>query len=207
LLIPPTTQRRWHKVFVEATFKSLTVYQNEIFCKQVLTHSLFQKKLFMKKQASKKLFAFIVAIMMFSVLPQLTYGQNKNDKHRCPKGYYQFRYTDPWSGARRCYCYLSGSSANGNTNNTSANTSLSITGSDVTAISFQLMGSQKISLKIYDAMGRLVKTFADTKTTQGENKIEWDARDDNGNKVTAGTYLLKLESEDKIETKKIYLSR
>ena len=89
----------------------------------------------MNKLATKKM-AFIIAFGVSTALPQLTFAQSKK---KCPKGYFLYCYTDPWSGARRCTCFPSGSLANGNINDTPGIETHSVPNSGGIAIDFQLM--------------------------------------------------------------------
>ena len=98
----------------------------------------------MKLRTTKKLFAFIITVMMFFVLPEVTNAQ----KH-CPTG--QFLVCDEngkhckcvsWPGpCRSCDGFFFDSKS--------------------AAMSFSLDKAEKISAKIFDMTGRLVKTLAD----------------------------------------------
>ena len=59
-----------------------------------------------------------------------------------------------------------------------------------TTISFSLSVAQQVSLKIFDARGRLITTLADRIFTVGENKLTWYS----GN-VDTGIYFMNLETE------------
>jgi len=48
-----------------------------------------------------------------------------------------------------------------------------------------------VSLKLYDARGRLVRTLA-AKTAPGLNEVAWDGRDERGAPVNAGVYFYRL---------------
>lgn len=68
-----------------------------------------------------------------------------------------------------------------------------------TSVSGQIPdGSQKISLKIYDVAGRLVKQF--NHLTSYQLPIIWSGEDENGRKVTSGVYFLEFENSDTKET-------
>ncbi len=77
--------------------------------------------------------------------------------------------------------------------------------SNSTIISFSLSQLEKISLKIFDITGRIVKTIADGEMQEGVQQIEWNATDEKGNVVDAGIYFLKLEIGNYSETKKLVI--
>jgi len=149
----------------------------------------------MKKKFSTRFFAFIIVIMMICGLPQFANGQKNKP---CPKGYRQ-----------ECYYYTCGLCARGQwicvciDNNNGKNTAKNATNQQTIGGSFELKHPSKDSIKIYDVTGRLVRSFADSRMTDGATQIEWDAKDDNGNIVTAGTYVLQFKAVDKIESRKL----
>ena len=67
--------------------------------------------------------------------------------------------------------------------------------------------SQKISLKIFDIAGRLVKEFNQLTNHQSPiNHIIWDAKDNSGRRVSSGIYFVHLEAADDYKvTKKVIL--
>ena len=75
--------------------------------------------------------------------------------------------------------------------------------SNSTTISFSISESQKVSLKIYDMTGRLVKTLANAEMQVGTHQLSWNAKDEKGNAVSAGIYLLRFDAGTKSETKKL----
>lgn len=74
-------------------------------------------------------------------------------------------------------------------------------------ISFFLPQSQKVSIQIFDMNGRLIKTLANEQMQQGAHLLTWNARDEKGNAVNAGIYILKLNTGNYDETKKISVIR
>ncbi len=74
-------------------------------------------------------------------------------------------------------------------------------GSD--AIPFILSQSAKASINIYDMEGRLIKILADNEMLQGNHQIEWNAKNENGNAVSAGTYFFRLDAGNNSQTKKL----
>jgi len=50
----------------------------------------------------------------------------------------------------------------------------------------------RVSLKIYDISGRLIRTLVDEKRSVGYYACEWDSRDESGAMVASGTYIYRL---------------
>jgi hypothetical protein len=63
-----------------------------------------------------------------------------------------------------------------------------------TSFHFTLPQDQRVSVKVYDAMGRLVKTLIDGRyVTQGRHQATWDGTMSNGATAASGTYFYTLE--------------
>ena len=69
-----------------------------------------------------------------------------------------------------------------------------------TVISFQLPVFSKVSLKIYDLLGRVVATLVNEEKPAGHYKINFDA-----SKLSSGVYLYRIIAGDYINSKKIIL--
>ncbi len=72
-----------------------------------------------------------------------------------------------------------------------------------TKITFQLPTTEKVALKIYNIRGELVKTYAMGKLNQGNYIVTWDALDNNGMPVSAGTYIYQITYNGKQYSKKM----
>ena len=72
--------------------------------------------------------------------------------------------------------------------------------SDAATIEFFLDQSQNVSLKIFDVTGRLIATLANETMNAGDHQLQWNAKDENGNPLNAGIYLLKMETHNHSET-------
>jgi PKD repeat protein len=70
-------------------------------------------------------------------------------------------------------------------------------------ISYQLSSPARISIRIYDVVGRLVGTLVERDQIQGEYSVIWDGTDMSGNSVTNGIYFCSLVAGDFEETKQI----
>ena len=67
-----------------------------------------------------------------------------------------------------------------------------------TVISYQLPVNSKVSLKIYDLLGREVATLVNEEQSAGWKEVEWNASN-----IASGIYFYKLQADNFIETKKM----
>jgi flagellar hook capping protein FlgD len=76
----------------------------------------------------------------------------------------------------------------------------------IPGISLSLTKTGTSSIQIYDATGRLVKTFTEV-MQPGSTEINWDKKDDSGNAVSPGIYFVTVNVGNYSETKKISISK
>jgi len=80
-------------------------------------------------------------------------------------------------------------------------------GSAGVEISYFLPVSTWLSLRIYDAAGREVKTLVSGKTPAGSYSVTWDGYDESGAHLAQGVYFVRLEAGSFNATKKVILHR
>jgi hypothetical protein len=145
------------------------------------------------KSTTKKLFAFIIGIMMFFVKPQISSAQNSGKPtHYCPPCYRWYK--GDCVPCRSC-CMWSVTLPSNELSSASLPESF--------AINFPLSDKGPLLIKIYDITGRLVKTIANGKMSQGYHQIEWNSKDETGKVVPPGIYVLQVVTNGKSETKKL----
>ena len=77
-------------------------------------------------------------------------------------------------------------------------------GGDPYRLRFNLAQSGRVLVRLYDITGRLVRTLHDADTASGfENEIEWDGNNSDGRQVAPGIYLIRFESGNFTDTRKI----
>lgn len=75
-------------------------------------------------------------------------------------------------------------------------------------ISFSLAEPARVTLKIYDASGRVVRTLSDNQQLTTNNySFTWNCRDDNDRKCAEGVYFVSLETPKQKFTKKLVLTK
>ena len=80
-------------------------------------------------------------------------------------------------------------------------------GLGVMSIRYQVAGVSDVSLCVYDAAGRLVRTIIKGACEPGCYTQVWDVRDDLGRRVPAGVYFIRFETDDYKRTEKAVLLR
>jgi hypothetical protein len=65
----------------------------------------------------------------------------------------------------------------------------------------------KTNLRIYNVLGRSIKTLVNETKTPGIYQVEWDGTDENGDRVSSGVYFYQLKAGDYKETRKMVLMK
>ena len=74
-------------------------------------------------------------------------------------------------------------------------------------VRFSLDAPTRVTLRIFDASGRLVRTLADDRFPEGVTGITWDARNDGGTPVPGGLYFLSLATPERSMSGKVVVAR
>jgi hypothetical protein len=67
------------------------------------------------------------------------------------------------------------------------------------------IGVSRVILKIYDILGREIKTLVNQDQTSGVYEVIWNADDELGNKVSTGVYFYRIDAGEFVQTKKMML--
>jgi len=74
-----------------------------------------------------------------------------------------------------------------------------------TQIRFTLPQMTKVELKVYDILGREVKTLLTGEQPAGMHTIEWDGRNNYGTQVSSGVYIYRLNAGKYVQSKKMLM--
>lgn len=74
-----------------------------------------------------------------------------------------------------------------------------------TTISYALHQSSRVSLKVYDVTGSLVKTLVNEKMDAGTYTVVWNLNNDFGTKIRSGIYFYRLTADNFTSTKKMII--
>jgi|GEM_PF-1088697 len=76
-----------------------------------------------------------------------------------------------------------------------------------TRVAFDLPEAGKVTLKVFDLNGRVVRVLADDWYPAGTHEVPWNALDAGGKPVSAGIYFLHIAAGSFTDTKRMYLQR
>ena len=74
-----------------------------------------------------------------------------------------------------------------------------------TRIVYELPGNSRVSLTVYDVLGRSVINLVNKEQTAGRYSVVWDGRNSNDNLVNSGVYFYRLDAGSFTETKRMVL--
>ena len=69
-----------------------------------------------------------------------------------------------------------------------------------TNIQFELAAGGNITLAIYDALGRQVKTLTDYQASPGKYTLNWDGTDGSGRAVASGRYYIRAMAQGQVQS-------
>ncbi len=76
-----------------------------------------------------------------------------------------------------------------------------------TVITFDLPEARRVTLRVFDAQGRLVSELVSRAYEPGRHSAEWDGRDQGGSPAGTGVYFIRMEAGDFRDMKKVMLLR
>ena len=75
----------------------------------------------------------------------------------------------------------------------------------MTTLCYELPENAMVNITIYDMMGRVVNNLASSQQSAGYKSIQWEAINDLGHALSAGTYLYTIQAGEFRQTKKMVL--
>ncbi|MCX6833427.1 MAG: T9SS type A sorting domain-containing protein, partial [candidate division Zixibacteria bacterium] len=76
-----------------------------------------------------------------------------------------------------------------------------------TLIRFAVPKAGDVQLQVLNILGQKVRTLVNEFRAVGTHEVQWDGRDDNGNAVSSGVYLYRIQAGNFVETKKMVLMK
>jgi hypothetical protein len=76
-----------------------------------------------------------------------------------------------------------------------------------TMINYTLPKAGNVQIKIFDSLGREVRSLINEEKNAGKYNVMWDAKDNYGRKISSGIYFYTITSGDFVQTKKMVLMK
>jgi photosystem II stability/assembly factor-like uncharacterized protein len=76
-----------------------------------------------------------------------------------------------------------------------------------TTISYQIPQAGRVTLRLYNMLGQLVRVLVDREVVAGKHSVVWDGKNERGEFVATGVYLYRLEVAGVVRTKKLVLAK
>ncbi len=74
-----------------------------------------------------------------------------------------------------------------------------------TKLSYELSYNAHVKLTIHNMLGKEINNLVDANQSSGYKSVQWDATNNQGQPVSSGVYLYKLQVDDFVDTKKMLL--
>ena len=75
----------------------------------------------------------------------------------------------------------------------------------ITTLRYELPKDSFVEVTVYDMLGNVVNNLINTNQLSGYKSIQWNATNNQGEPVSAGVYLYKIQAGDFVDTKKMIL--
>ena len=75
----------------------------------------------------------------------------------------------------------------------------------VTTLRYELPDDSYVDVTVYDMLGNVVSNLVNANESSGYKSVQWNATNNQGEPVSAGVYLYKIQAGDFVDTKKMIL--
>jgi len=76
-----------------------------------------------------------------------------------------------------------------------------------TIIRYDVPRSSHVTIRVYDMLGHVVKTLVQGEVEAGTHSVEWDGRNQRGERVSSGVYFYRIEAGSFTKTMKMILAK
>ncbi|HOX26869.1 MAG TPA: T9SS type A sorting domain-containing protein [Candidatus Krumholzibacteria bacterium] len=76
-----------------------------------------------------------------------------------------------------------------------------------TTVEYALSRPSPVTLAVFDLRGRLVRTLVDADRPAGPHEVRWNGDDIRGRQVSSGVYIVRLETNDTVQTRSLSILR
>ena len=77
----------------------------------------------------------------------------------------------------------------------------------ITTLQYDLINDEFVNITIYDMLGNVINNLVQDNQNSGKNSVQWNATNNQGEPVSTGVYLFKIQAGNLVNTKKMILLR
>ena len=77
----------------------------------------------------------------------------------------------------------------------------------ITTLQYDLINDEFVNITIYDMLGNVINNLVQDNQNSGKNSVQWNATNNQGEPVSTGVYLYKIQAGNLVNTKKMILLR
>jgi len=70
---------------------------------------------------------------------------------------------------------------------------------------FSLPHPRRVTIKVYNSAGQLVRQLMDKRLTTGQHQLVWDGTDKSGRRLSSGCYVVRINADEKVLSRVITL--
>ena len=75
----------------------------------------------------------------------------------------------------------------------------------ITTLKYELPEDSFVDVTVYDILGNVVNNLVNTNQSSGYKSVQWNATNNQGEPVSAGVYLYKIQAGNFVDIKKMIL--
>ena len=76
-----------------------------------------------------------------------------------------------------------------------------------TKITYALKEQSNVVLKVFDVLGREIRTLVNEEQGAGLREVVWDGRNESGHQVSSGIYIYHIQANDYVKSMKMILTK
>jgi hypothetical protein len=76
-----------------------------------------------------------------------------------------------------------------------------------TQINFTVPNFAPVKIEVFNVLGQKIKTLVNGEYQAGQYRVVWDGTDQNGEKVSSGIYMYRLQVDSQTESRKMILAK
>jgi flagellar hook assembly protein FlgD len=77
----------------------------------------------------------------------------------------------------------------------------------VTRINYELPAASSVKIAVYNLNGQLMRSLVEGRQSAGRYAVSWDGQTLSGKPVASGIYLIRMEADKFVATRKIVVAR